>query len=382
MAPNLTKRNPLLYLDHAASTPICEEALNILEKSFREDFANPSAGHKLGKELSKRVQNSRKSFLNFLDARPDEEFIFTSSATESNNMVIRSSKGRVWFSSTDHPSLVMPSKNFCEDAKEIPLLKNGVIDTDKLLTELSETDDQLILCHVNNQTGITQPIDEICKTVKSTFPKIHIHVDAVQSFGKIPLSLKNGNIDSLTLSAHKINGPKGVGGLFLKKNSKIKIMLEGGRQDSQLRSSTLAAPLIFAFEEAAKNALAHLENFKNASELSFFLRERLKSAHPFLTFPWDLEDSSPYIISFMYTGISSDIVIRHLEQKDIFLSSSSACSSKIKGENTVLARLGFPLEEHKYIIRLSFGFDFNKKIAEQFLEQFAKTVQELEMFRK
>lgn len=375
----------MLYFDHAASTFLSEETLRILDKSMREDFANPSAAHKIGKNLLKRIENSRVSFAKILDAEKDYDFVFTSSATESNNMIIKGLEvtdyDLIVNSLADHASLYNTVCATGCNRIEIPLNEGGEVNYTELAKSVSDMTRLIVVAHVNNHTGNIQDIFKIAKIVKEVSPSIHVHIDGVQSFGKIPFSLKDSLIDSYTISGHKIGAPKGISGVYIKKSSKLKTLLSGGGHEGGYRSSTLAAPLIFAFENAMKEAYENINaNFKYMSDIHSKVINKLQESISFISFPF--KNVSPYVLGAKISGISSDIIMRTLEAKDIFIASSSACSSKAKGANPVYTALGIPEREHKYILRISFSACQEEEEISNFVEIFCKVVNSMKHLRK
>jgi cysteine desulfurase len=379
----------MLYLDYAASAPIRSSALKILETSQRENFANPSSAHKLGKELSRRIEGCRLQFLEFLGAGSGDRLIFTSSATESNNTVIKGlglKKGdSVLVSFADHPSVVEPVARL-EAAgvthRELPLYEDGTVKEEVLPELLEDSVKLVILTHVNNQSGAIEDIGKLSRQVKKSLPAAHIHVDAAQGFGKIPFSLKEMNIDSLSISSHKLGGPKGIAGLYLRRGITISPLLDGGGQEGGLRSSTQAAPLVFSFFEAAREALETLTQSRaHVSEINRFTRECLQEKIPAVSFPFR-ENGSPYILTFLLPGISSDIILRHLEQREIMISSTAACSSKIKGANPVFTALHLPKNLHKFVLRVSFSHETTQPEVETFCRTLALIFDDLKRFMK
>ncbi len=379
----------MLYLDYAASAPIRSGALKILESSMRESFANPSSAHKLGKDIQRQVEACRQQMLSSLDAPAGGRLIFTSSATESNNTAIAglglSEGDTITLSFADHPSVTEPVKHLWKkgiNVQELPLLKNGIPDQAALLKGLNNEIKLVILTQVNNQSGAITDIASLSREIKKINPAIHIHVDAAQGFGKIPLSLKETDIDTLAISSHKIGGPKGIAALYLRPEVNISPLLFGGGQEDGLRSSTLAAPLVFSFCQAAKEAMEHIQPaLARMSELNHSLQANLKKELKKITLPF-AEHSSPYILTFLLPGISSDIILRHLEQKDIIISSTAACSSKIKGTQPVFTALHLPPDVHKFVLRASFSDETTVADIDLFCRTLAEIYHELERFMR
>jgi cysteine desulfurase len=216
--------------------------------------------------------------------------------------------------------------------------------------------------------------------LKKYSPKAHVHIDAVQAFGKIK-TLVSLDINSMTITSHKTGGPKGIAGLYLKKNHLVKPLLLGGGQQEGFRSSTENYPLIAGFVEASKLSLLRRESrFNEISEYKEKLISQIKLMIPKAQFIF--KDTSPYIFSFLLPGISSDIILRHLERKNIYIGSTSACSSRIKGQNPTLDALLIPLNLQKSILRISLGPSTNLEEVEHFIKEFSGTWQEISYLLK
>lgn len=346
----------MIYFDHAATTELENEVYDFLIKSLKDDFANPSASHKLGKSLQEKIQNAKTDFLKMLGAKSSDSFYFTASATEANNTIIQGIDWKpgdaVVFSLADHKSVVEPIlnlKNFEIELIHLEHQTNGILSIEKLISNKQVK--LVVLTHVNNQSGNAIDLNATSKLMKELYPHAHLHVDMVQSFTKLDTKL-NSSIDSASIAAHKIGGPKGVGGLYLKAGHKIKSLIIGGGQQGNFRSGTETYSLDIAFKLAAEKRLKnYLFDYKNVERLMSDLKSGIKKIISEVIFPF--EQTSPYILCFIVPGISSDILLRHLEQKNIFLSSTSACSSKIKGFNSTLAALGIDEKFHKNVLRLS-----------------------------
>lgn len=364
----------MIYLDHAATTPINLEVLNFMTKSFIDDFANPSSGHKLGKNLKSKIDELRLEFLKKLGGQSGDHFYFTSSATESNNTVIKGlnlNQGDiVIYSKADHKSLVNPIEDL--EALGIQLIAldhnhSGEIVFD-FPTNLEGSRVKLLaLTLVNNQSGNILDLEQAIQ-FKMKFPNAHLHLDAVQGIGKVNFKL-HPMIDSLSLTSHKMKGPKNVAGLFLKKNHKVKAFIVGGGQQDNFRSSTECFTLDAAFSLAFEKSLIDLENKKLKLEiLKQKLEKGLSEINSQIEFPF--KNTSPYILCFILKGLSSDIIIRHLETKDIYISSTSACSSKIKGFNSTLDALRIPEKFHKNVLRISLSDETSPQEIDDFLKHF------------
>lgn len=372
----------MIYLDFAASTPMVAEAQAVLTVTSKVDFANPSSAHKLGKNLMKRLDEVRADFLQSVNADKEYQFYFTSSATESNNLVIQGltlpAEADYFCSQADHPSVTAPMGFVArETLNKIEHNSSGQVDRETLLNQVCGKSGIVVLSHINNISGIRTPIKELSAQIKEIAPKMHIHIDGAQAFSKFPLSLLESGIDSYAVSGHKMGGPKGVGGLFLRKGIALRPMILGGGHEQGLRASTLNAPALLAWNEAMEAGFRNQErHFQSVSELKNKLVSELQDMDE-VEAPFSRSESSPYILGLLVKGVSSDIVLRHLEMSDIYISSSSACSSRKKGDSPVLAALNVPKQRHKEYLRISFGSTSSEEELEKFLSVFKQTVAEL-----
>jgi cysteine desulfurase len=382
----MSKDLPLIYFDHASSTKIFPDVLKSYNDSLQRDFANPSSSHKMGRELTTRVEKSRQGLLKSLGL--EGELLFCGSATEANNLVIQSAPLKeqkiVWFSRGDHPSLVAPIKDL-EKKKDIllkalPILEDGSLNWDSFLKELDSNTGLILGKVVHNQTGIFHSWDEYLPQIRKMSPKAWVHLDASQAVGKVDLSWKKGTPDSLTFSSHKVGGPKGIAGLFHSRKN-LTPLFYGGGQEKGLRSSTVAASLIFALEKAVR---LHIDimNKRKDDFLSWniMLRQGIKEFYPKAEFPFPLEKTSPFILGILLPGVSSDILLRFFEERNVYLSSSSACSSRVKTLNPSLMDCQIPQKDHKYFLRLSLGFDTERKQIEAFLNHFKEIMDHLSFY--
>lgn len=365
----------MIYFDHAASTVMFDEAHEILCTSFKSDFANPAAKHALGQKLSKRIDQARIDLCQIFSLK-NFETIFTSSATESNNLVIKSflDIGKVIYFKADHPSVTSVCKEM-----------DGLGFAEDLLAAIDGETALVVLTLVNAQSGTILDIDKYSVEIKKINPKIKIHLDCAQAAGKIKFNFNQDFIDSIAIAAHKFGGPKGISALFYKKDLALAPLLMGGGHEHGLRSSTPSAPLIFSMLKAASLAQNLVdENFSRVQEIKTYIVEELQNAHKNISFPFEGKTTSvsPYILGVKFTGISSDIILRHLEMKNIFISTTTACSSKISGFNPILLGLGIEEKFHKNILRISFGLLSNIEEAKEFVQDFKEMLKEISFLIK
>lgn len=372
----------MIYLDNAASMPLFNSVIENLEKTNREDFFNPSSAHRKGKELSKKIELIREDFLSYLNSSVKYNFIFTSSATEANNIIsnerLVNKAETVLFTKSDHASIVNTVKNLESlnvNCLEYSILEDGNIDLDQLieLVEKNENCKLVLLTHLNGQSGKIQDIYKIVKKIKSISNEIHIHIDAAQSFGKNSINLEDGLIDSLSISAHKMGGPKGVGGLYFKKGIALDPIMFGGGHEFNLRPGTLPWPLISSFGVALEECRS--QSYEKKYELVNYMKKKILRDMKEVIFPFSEERS--HIVSFIAPNISSDIILRHLESEDIYISSTSACSSKIKGNNSIFSALKIKDNFHKNVLRVSVGHQTTVEDIDKFINRFSMVYREL-----
>lgn len=381
----------MIYCDHAATGPIHPVALAVLKDSLEKDFGNSSSAHSLGRELSKKLDNLRLQFIKTLHAK-EGQVLFTSGATESNNLAIRGfsfQKGdRVLVSSADHPSLVLPFIHLAElnliELFEIPLDSTGRIMEDAFFAlVLKEKISYVALTHVNSQSGVIHPIERISQKIKKMNKNICIHVDAAQSFLKFDIDVSF--IDSLSVSAHKCGGPKGIGALYIKNCEALAPINFGGGQEFNKRSGTVAFPLINSFGAVLKiweeERESNLLKVKKMNEI-FCQHLRDEKIDFIMPFKKGDETDSPYILTIIIPDISSDIILRHLEMEQIFISSTTACSSKIKGDNPVFFALNIKKNWHKNVLRISFSPSNTEEEMKMLGQVLANTCKELQFLIK
>ena len=338
-----------IYLDNSSTTIPNSEVIDEITSNLREYFGNPSSIHKIGIEAEKIIKKSRSTLADALgDAKP-KEIVFTSCGTESNNMAIRGS-----FSEHDSVYKTLEDLQQREDYKVTFLKpnKDGIITADQVKNALKEDTIFVSLMHVNNEIGAINPINEIGQVIKSYKQSIVYHVDAVQSFLKLKINLEN--IDLLSISGHKVHAPKGIGALYIREKTKIHPLLTGGGQEMQFRSGTENTAYIAGLSKAIdiqKGSLSEdLNRIKKLRE-KFILN--LKSEITDIVVN-SSESSLPYICNISFLGVKGEILLHTLEQKGIFVSTGSACSSKKKGSR-VLESLDLSLGIKDSAIRFSFS---------------------------
>lgn len=359
------------YLDNSATT-VCEPG--VVEKVVQMMsicYGNPSAMHNKGVEAENYVKEAREIIAKTLKVQ-EKEIIFTSGGTESNNLAImgcaaanhRMGKHLIT-TKIEHPSVGNVMKHMEEEGYEVtylPVDENGIVRLDKLKEALRPDTMLVSVMHVNNEIGAVQPIEEISKIIKANNPATIFHVDAIQSYGKYRILPKKMGIDLLSVSGHKIHGPKGIGFLYHDSKIKIKPIVFGGGQQWDLRSGTENVPGIAGLAEAAKEIYtefdaktAHLYEVKE-----HFVSEILKLEGTKIN-GLTGRDSAPHVVSVSFPGVRSEVLLHALEDKEVYASAGSACSSNKPAVSATLKAINVPKEHLDSTLRFSFSVHTTKE---------------------
>lgn len=350
----------MIYLDYNANAPVFMEVIEKISIQMK-NYGNPSAIHTMGKKLDSIVENCRQNFLNYFNA-PDCNIIFTSSGTESNNILLKKIKYIDHFFTlpSEHVS-VLESRN---DFRLLSVDKNGIIELSHLERQLKKVNKKNFLVSVmivNNENGIIQPIREIVSIVKKYGG--FIHCDGAQAVGKIDIDFNNLGIDAITLSGHKFGGPVGVAALIFKDNISIDNFLEGGEQEFGIRSGTINTPLISGFNHALN--LTKKKSYEKKIKTIFGwqndLENRIIEADPNAIIFGKGQPRVGNVTQFCIPGIQSESIIFPMDVEGIYISSGSSCSSKIKKESHVVKSMNYPEQIYTNTIRVSWGWKTKKK---------------------
>lgn len=347
------------YLDNSATTAVSAAAAAKASEMMTQIYGNPSSLHGMGVDAEREVEAARDSIAEALGVM-SKNILFTSGGTEANNTAIfgtaqalRRRGSRIIISSVEHSSVyesVARLKESGFDVQYAPVEGSGVIRLDELEALLTPQTILVSVMAVNNETGSVQPTEQIARLVHRLSPEAYFHVDAVQAFCKMVLKPKKWGVDLMTVSAHKIHGPKGIGALYLRDGARIIPLLYGGEQQKKLRPGTESTPLIAAFGEAVREADI-AGNLQAIRELNAYAMERLSGIDSVcLNSP---PDALPYIINLSVEGIRSETMLHHLEGYGVYISSSSACA---KGKPSyVLSAMGLNRERVDSSVRVSFS---------------------------
>lgn len=376
-----------IYLDNCATTKPRKEVVAEMIDVLEEDYGNPSSLHRKGFLIEKRINKARETIANFLGVSK-EEIYFTSGGTESNNLAIQSivdsSKdraGHIITTEIEHSSVTNIMRYYEELGYDITYLKvdkNGIISLDELRESLREDTVLVSIIYVNNEIGCIQPMDEISSILRETRSKAKLHLDAIQAVGKVPLSIRRWDIDTLSLSGHKLYGPKGVGVLYVKKGLKLSPLVYGGNQERGLRSGTENVPGIVAMGKAFEILTDRFEDeYSHALELKEYLIENISKKIDGIRINSPLGiDSSPYIVNISFDNIRSEILLHYLEDKNIYVSTGSACSKGTEKSRT-LEGIGLDDREIDGAIRICFSYRISKEDLDVFIDETKKAVEEI-----
>lgn len=354
-----------VYFDNSATTVVTESVKDIVVKAMTEDFGNPSSMHMVGVNAEKYIKEAKKNISRILKV-DEKEIYFTSGGTESNNMAIigtaQANKRRgnkIITTAVEHSSVASPMKYLEEQGFEVvylPVDGYGVASIDALKKEMTEDTILVSIMYVNNEVGAIQPVSEIGQYIKKINPQVVYHVDAIQAFGKMEIKPKKDNIDLLTVSGHKIHGPKGSGFIYIKKNTKINPIIFGGGQQMGVRSGTENVPGIAGIGQAAKDCYDNLEeNVEMMTSLKDYLIDKLGEMEEVTVNSQKGTDGAPHIVSASFKGVRSEVLLHALEDKGVYISAGSACSSNKPAISATLKAMGVDKELLESTVRFSFS---------------------------
>jgi len=355
----------MIYLDNAGTTKMFDECVEVHKVFSCENFYNPSAMSNRSMLVLKEIKEVEKLFLEKLGAK-EGNVIFTGCATESNNLAVkgavRSGNWEYVFSSGEHASVFQIAKKLEQDGcvvHFVPLTKQGSVDLSKMQKVLNDKTRLISVIHVSNETGAVNDLKELSKLKNKKCPKALLHVDGVQAFMKIPVDLKQTAVDLYSFSAHKIHGPKGIAGLYIKNKNVLKELFHGGGQQYGVRSGTENVSGIMQFKKAVQMIDLN-KNFERTVRLSEKFNDAVRvegieilkfgEQNDFLT---DVV-RSPYIENLIFSGVKGETMLHALEEKGVIVGLGSACSSK-KAGNRILESIGFEKDIVISSVRVSFN---------------------------
>jgi cysteine desulfurase len=351
----------LIYLDNAATTAINEQVLQEMIPFLKEHYGNPSSIHRLGRVSNKAIKKVRKQIADLISADP-EEILFTSGGTESNNTALygitHANQGNhIIISSIEHDAILEPCKKLEKEGFEItylPVNQEGLINPLDFKKSIKENTCLASIMFANNEVGTIQPIKEISKICQEK--NIFFHTDAIQAIGKVNINVKDLGVDLLSISSHKINGPKGVGALYIRKGIQMKPLIVGGGQENGLRSGTENVASLVGFGKACQLAQENLEkNILHFKNLRDTLVSKVLEEIPHVTINGHPEKRIPSNAHFSFLGVNGEDLIIKLDEEEIAASTGSACSVNTQKESHVLKSMGFSHDQITGSLRLTVG---------------------------
>ena len=379
-----------VYFDNSASTRVSERAIEIMLKTMREDYANTSAKHIKGVDAEKYVKDAADIIAKTLKVKKGE-IIFTSGGTESNNLAIigtamaRKRYGNhIIISGIEHPAVYRPAEFLIEQGFEVtvlPVNAEGAVDLEVLKSSLRDDTVLVSVMYVNNEIGTIEPVDEISRIIKAKNKDILFHVDAIQAYTKFKIAPKTQGIDMLSASGHKFHGPKGVGFLYIDSSVKINPIIFGGGHQRGMRSGTLNTTGIAGMGVAAKEAYDDFEKkIKNIVDLKYYLMDNLEKIEGAVLNTKRGENFAPQIISVSFEDIRAEVLLHALEDRGIYVSSGSACSSNHPGISGTLKAIGVREDLLDSTIRISLSELNNREEADYFLKNLVELLPLLRKF--
>lgn len=354
-----------VYLDHSATTRCCREAADLMVRIMTEDYGNPSSMHRKGMEAENYLREAASELAGILKVQ-EKEIYFTSGGTESNNwalvgtaMANRRRGNRILVSAVEHAAVSAPARWLADqgfDVVVLPVDRFGVVKMEALEEALTPETILVSVMHVNNEIGSVEPVEEIGNLIRKKAPEAYFHVDAIQAFGKYRIYPRRMHIDMLSASGHKIHGPKGIGLFYVNEKVKIHPLILGGGQQNGMRSGTDNVPGAAGMALAAKMAYEHLEE-KTARMRA--MRDRLADGlsriKRVVFHGMPSGQGAPHILNASFLGIRSEVLLHALEDKGIYVSAGSACSSHKRAGSAVLTAIGCSREEMESAVRFSLG---------------------------
>jgi cysteine desulfurase len=382
-----------IYLDNAASTPVLDEVIQEMIPYLTKYYGNPSSLHTFGMVTSHAIMNARKRVASLIGAN-HREIIFTSGGTESDNTAIKGAalyarkqdpeKNHIVTSAIEHEAILEPCRDLEKkgfDVTYLPVRNDASLEPSVLENAISQKKTALVsIMFANNEVGTIQPISDLVKITHDKGGKTIFHTDAVQAIGKVPINVKSLGIDLLSLSSHKINGPKGVGALYIREGNMIDPLIHGGGQEFLMRSGTENVHGIVGFGKACEIASQRsIECQNELTTLRNYLIEKVIDQIPYSRLNGVHHNRNPNNAHFTFFGVNGEDLILKLDEKGIAASTGSACSVKRQKSSHVLKSMGFSYEEIKGSLRFTLGIQNTKSEIDQTVSILSGIVEELRM---
>jgi len=383
-----TAQGGRIYFDSAASTPVADEVIDEMLPYLKQQFGNPSSIHYFGRETTRAIQLARRRVAALIGAAKASEITFTSGGTEADNMAIKgaselarstSGKTHVITSYIEHDAVLEP----CRDLERLgfqvtflPVSAEGLVRPADLQAAITPGTALVSIMMANNEVGTIQPVKELCAIAHGAGALFH--TDAVQAAGKVPVSVRDLGVDLLSMSSHKINGPKGVGALYIREGLDIMPLIHGGGQESSLRSGTENVHGIVGFGKACELAALRLPQYqRQVAELRDYLIKRVLEEIPHSRLNGSMSSRLPGNAHFTFFGVNGEDLIIKLDENGIAASTGSACSVKKQKPSHVLKAMGFSYEEITGSLRISLSLQNTKEEVDRAVGVLAQVVHEL-----
>jgi cysteine desulfurase len=380
--------NEHIYLDSAASTPVADEVIAEMLPFMKQQYGNPSSIHRFGRETTRAIQLARKRVAGLVGASP-REITFTSGGTEADNLALKGAmmqtegqkKNRIITSSIEHDAILEPCKDLERMGIQVtylPVTGEGLVRPSDFKDIISQHDNVALvsIMYANNEVGTVQPIKELADIAHRA--SALFHTDAVQATGKVPINVKSLGVDMMSMSSHKINGPKGVGALYVRSGLNIMPIIHGGGQEMSLRSGTENVPGIVGFGKACELAAKRMSEYQqHVAGLRDYLVERVLQEIPHSRLNGSRIDRIPNNAHFTFFGVNGEDLIIKLDENGVAASTGSACSVKKQKPSHVLKAMGFSYEEITGSLRLSLGMHNTKEEIDRTVLALSSVVQEL-----
>ncbi len=374
----------MVYLDNNATTPLDPTVAEKMALFLKEHFGNPSSLYPIGRAVKDIITQARDTIAQSLGALRTE-IVFTGSGTEADNFAIRGvmdalpDKNEFILSKIEHPAVFETANYLIKKGvtvKNIPVDPYGTIDLDYLKNSISEKTALISIMHANNELGTIQPIEDVVILAKEK--GILVHTDAVQTFGKIDIDVKKLGVDLLSISAHKINGPKGVGALYIKKGTPIHPLIYGGHQERAMRAGTENTSGIFGFGEAVRQFQVHRDkDNKKIEHLASKIKKGIEESIPKVKFNGHEKSRIHGTLNYSFFGLEAEAILLSLATKEIYVSTGSACSEDAEEVSHVLSAIGLSPEEARGTLRISLGRFNTEKDIVTFLDELPEIVHKL-----
>lgn len=381
-----------VYFDNSATTRCYDSVKEIVIRTMTEDFGNPSAMHLKGVEAEKYVKDSAAKLARILKVQ-EKEILFTSGGTESDNLALigaamanKRSGNHIITTAVEHPAVGQPALFLQEQGFEVtylPVDNRGVVKLDAQEAVLRPDTILVSVMYVNNEVGAVMPVEEIGRRIREKSPKALFHVDAIQAFGKYRIYPKKMGIDLLSVSSHKIHGPKGVGFLYINEKAKLQPQILGGGQQSGMRSGTDNVPGIAGLGVAAEEIYHDLDaNVERMYSLKEHIAKGLEKIPDIRINGMALREGAPQILSISVMGVRSEVLLHSLEERGIFVSAGSACSSHKRKPSSTLTAMGMAKDQIESTVRLSFSEENTAEEADYFLQVMGELVPVLRRYSR